>query len=400
MPDFHQLDLAKVYSDAAQINAMREASTFNKLRTLAAEEELAAMPEQRQIQRDAAGRAAAVETRAATEFGQEQQIANTKMLNAATAEIMQNPSAFSRWAPQLKQAGVLPQDFDPSTMRPEELQATAKGLFESTSQALQALNASSGAVQAKPSALIEQYNQARAEGYKGGYLEFVQEQSRRQVGAQYGAPVNQPGVGVLQPSRVDPSLNVTLSPEADASAAAAQRAGAEAAATTTGKATAERQIDLPRLEQNASQSIKIIDDLKAHPGLPYITGLYSKAPIIPDTDQAAADALARQIAGATFLEAYNTLKGGGQITETEGTKAQEAIGRLSRAQSTEDYTAALDELRGVLSNGLDRARRQAGGGAQAPQGGGATQVEFEDQYNSLPSGSQYIAPDGSTRTKR
>lgn len=318
----------------------------------------------------AESRANAAESRAATEFSQEQQVTNTRLLNMAAAEVAQNPAAASRWDPIIKAA--IPNWEPIQGGDPAQIQAAAKQLFDSTSQALQAYNAGSGAAQAKPSALIEQYDRYVAQGGKLPFVDpnrtgndFITQFSQSQVGAQYNAPVNQPGIGVVQPSRVDPSRNVTLAPESAVSGAAAQRAGAEAGATTTGKTLAERQIDLPRLEQNATQSIKIIDDLKAHPGLPYITGLYSKAPIVPDTDQAAADALAKQIQGTTFLEAYNTLKGGGQITEVEGTKAQEAIGRLSRAQSTEDYIGALDDLRSVISNGLERARKTASGSGEA-----------------------------------
>lgn len=394
MPQFQPLDLSSVYQNAEALRAMQSNTLTDQL--------------QREYMRGtqipnaqaANTRAQAQEGRAAQTHASEQNIVALRTLNAAAAEIAANPQAAQRWMPQLKAAGIPIEQLGPLD------QATAKQLFDSTSQALQAYNAGSGVTQAKPSALIEQYDRYVAQGGKLPFVDpnrsgndFITQFSQSQVGAQYNAPVNQPGVGVVQPSRVDPARNVTLAPEADVSAAAAQRAGAEAGATTTGKTVAERKIDLPRLEQNASQSIKIIDDLKKHPGLPFITGLYSKAPILPGTNQAAADALAKQIQGTTFLEAYNTLKGGGQITEIEGTKAQEAIGRLSRAQSTEDYIGALDDLRSVISNGLERARQTAGGGVGA-QGNAPKQIQSDEEYNALPSGAQYIAPDGSTRTKR
>lgn len=78
-----------------------------------------------------------------------------------------------------------------------------------------------------------------------------------------------------------------------------------------------------------------------------------------------------QIGGQSFLQAYNTLRGGGQITEVEGKKATDAMGRLKTAQSEKDYQQALSELREVVLGGIARARRQAGGGAvAAPASGG------------------------------
>jgi hypothetical protein len=66
-----------------------------------------------------------------------------------------------------------------------------------------------------------------------------------------------------------------------------------------------------------------------------------------------------QLGGAAFLEAFESLKGGGQITEIEGQKATAAITRLGqRAVSPENYRAALEELRQVYANAQARARGQ------------------------------------------
>lgn len=158
----------------------------------------------------------------------------------------------------------------------------------------------------------------------------------------------------------------------------AQIAGATAGASETATKTSGAAFDLPRIEQNVQQAIGDIKSLRDHKGLSYITGISSKLPIIPGTPQADADARAKQIEGQTFLQAFNTLKGGGQITEVEGSKATAAIGRLSRAQSTKDYQAALDELSGILQTGLDRARKQAGASSPAmPKTGKRIKVDAQ-----------------------
>lgn len=136
--------------------------------------------------------------------------------------------------------------------------------------------------------------------------------------------------------------------------------GAITGAKEGAKHQTQAAFDLPRVEQITAQAISDIDKLRGHEGLKYITGAYSLSPVFPNTPQASADALARQIQGQTFLQAYQQLKGGGQITEVEGQKAEAAVARLQRAQSTEDYQGALDDLKSILNNSLERARKQAG----------------------------------------
>ena len=55
------------------------------------------------------------------------------------------------------------------------------------------------------------------------------------------------------------------------------------------------------------------------------------------------------------MQAFDALKGAGQITEIEGTKATEAVGRLDTAMGPVDYVEALNEVRDILKKALDRA---------------------------------------------
>lgn len=184
---------------------------------------------------------------------------------------------------------------------------------------------------------------------------------------------------VVNPGRGGaPTTSTPLSTLTGEATGAATVAGAEAAATASGRVTGEAagqaQVDLPKALSTAQQVVSTIDKLSQHKGLPYITGLASKAPIIPGTDQAAADALARQVEGQAFLQAFQTLKGGGTITEKEGEAATAAIARLARAQKTEDYQSALSELRGIANQGMERAKTSATNGAGANPGSPNTAV--------------------------
>ncbi len=67
-----------------------------------------------------------------------------------------------------------------------------------------------------------------------------------------------------------------------------------------------------------------------------------------------------QIKGQAFLQAFEALKGGGQITEVEGQKATEAIVRLAQYQDEASFAAGLKELRDIVQRGLQRAQANAG----------------------------------------
>jgi hypothetical protein len=203
-----------------------------------------------------------------------------------------------------------------------------------------------------PSAITEYeyYNKLPDQQAKDTYLTIKRSMQPFQLG--------EVGGGKVVFNRATGQYERATTAEQEASGAG-QVASGTAAGKTTGEAVATAKLDLPRLEQNTTQALQTIDQLKKHPGLPYITGLYSAAPIIPNTPQAGADALAKQIQGKTFLEAFTTLKGGGQITEVEGAKAEAAIARLQRSQNRREYIKALDELEGVMNVGLERARKKA-----------------------------------------
>ena len=68
--------------------------------------------------------------------------------------------------------------------------------------------------------------------------------------------------------------------------------------------------------------------------------------------------LMEQIGGQNFLNVYQQLKGGGSITEIEGTKAQAAQARLSTAQSKDDFNKAMDDFKSTLRQDLETVQRK------------------------------------------
>ncbi|ADJ21996.1 hypothetical protein Hden_1588 [Hyphomicrobium denitrificans ATCC 51888] len=126
-----------------------------------------------------------------------------------------------------------------------------------------------------------------------------------------------------------------------------------------GEAEGKAVADLPRQIDNAQLALDTIDAIRKHPGKQYGVGVYGVLPGIPGTQQRGFVNLVDQAKGQVFLQAFNSLRGGGQITEAEGSKATQALARMDRAQSQEDFDRALDDYSAIVQRGMDRARTQA-----------------------------------------
>jgi hypothetical protein len=132
------------------------------------------------------------------------------------------------------------------------------------------------------------------------------------------------------------------------------------------KATAEAKIALPGVLNNSIHALKTIEDTRTHPGRKSwgATGWSAGIPLIsegiPGTEGRGFVGLVNQMKGKAFLEAFDKLRGGGQITVVEGDKATAAIARLDRAQNDKDFEAALDDLADIIKVGRRKAYRDAG----------------------------------------
>ena len=149
--------------------------------------------------------------------------------------------------------------------------------------------------------------------------------------------------------------------------------GNQAAGNTTVANEEDRraaQQELPLIIQNAEQSISTIKQAIEHPGFDMRYGVSSFGgvrPAIPDTPEAAAQAFIDQIAGQAFLEAFESLKGGGHITEIEGDKATAARTRmLNQTQGAGAAREAALEFIGYIERGMERAKATAGGTYATP----------------------------------
>lgn len=156
----------------------------------------------------------------------------------------------------------------------------------------------------------------------------------------------------------------------------AVRSQEQARGTEIGKQTGEAQMTLGGVVETAQRAIQNAVAIRDDPALPSITGMVQGR--LPPMSQAGTDLNVRiqQAQGQVFLEAFDALKGGGAITETEGTKAEQAMARLNRAQSPEAYQEALNELIGIMETGVRRAQSRAG---QQPSAGAQAITDMSDE---------------------
>lgn len=133
----------------------------------------------------------------------------------------------------------------------------------------------------------------------------------------------------------------------------------EARAKEEGAATGKAVANLPKARDAAKLALKTISDIRNDPGKKLGTGWASFGNIVPASPGFDFQQLVDQAIGQTFLIAYETLKGGGQITVIEGEKATQAMFRMKTAQSEEAFDHALEDFEAVVMTGYARAYEQA-----------------------------------------
>lgn len=234
--------------------------------------------------------------------------------------------------------------------------------------------------------------------------------SRQAPKASLGQPVwgksKKPGGGYLP---FQPMSDGSYSSPADPSANAADYtfdpgmiASDKAAGSGYGALQGPAQFNLPKTQQDVETELGNIDALLGNStGMDQSFGNLGGfsiggigypnqwTPTLPNTPKAGFQAQLAQVSGENFLNAYQTLRGAGAITEVEGQAAKEAMARLSTAQSKEDFVKALGDLKRILAVGYQRMATQTtmgpyqssgytpptlGGGPAAQSAGGGFQV--------------------------
>lgn len=147
---------------------------------------------------------------------------------------------------------------------------------------------------------------------------------------------------------------------------------------TLGESVSSARISLPKVEAQANNAIKLIDDIVNHKGMSSSVGMKNvlsgavvkyipfKDSSIEGSQAANFESKLKQLQGQNFLQAFESLKGGGAISEIEGNKATQAISDMSTSQSEKEFKKSAEQLKSIIKSGVERAKKQGGLIPQTP----------------------------------
>ena len=140
----------------------------------------------------------------------------------------------------------------------------------------------------------------------------------------------------------------------------------------------------PKAEEAADYLITKVDELVTHPGFKYSVGVAdvaggvpvpfgaTVAGMIPGTDTSDWNSRFKEVQGRQFLQAVETLRGTGAISNQEGESAKSAIARMNTSQSEKEFKEAINDFKGIIQRGVDNNRVKLG---QEPKYGTAPASE-------------------------
>jgi hypothetical protein len=267
---------------------------------------------------------------------------------------------------------------------------------------------------------VRLYEAYKAQGYTGSLADFQKEQAR--LGAEGSGPetfgitptygtdaqgnpvmLQMGSRGTVRPAQLPPGVSPSpgtqrvdlgttwgvLDRNGNLMGTIPKDLAGAARATATGKAAGEDEAKAPQEVVSANSTLQTIDGILSHPGMSWGTGKTSFLNAIPGTEQYDFGQRVQQLQGQAFLQAFQSLKGGGTITEVEGKKAEQAIARLNTSLSEKDFRQALGELRDVAIAARARAEAkmpqtgQATGAMNPPAAGGDLTAEEQAELQQL-----------------
>jgi len=150
-----------------------------------------------------------------------------------------------------------------------------------------------------------------------------------------------------------------------------QIAGASSYTETKAKEDVKAQESFDKYQGEFNNLINVVDTFKTHPGIPDLFGAKGGGAIlsyvgkkepIAGSNAAGAKALFNQLKGQQFLQAFERLKGGGQISEKEGEAATKALSSIDENISEKELIKNLQTLKDVLEKSRIRMQNRANQG--------------------------------------
>jgi len=153
-----------------------------------------------------------------------------------------------------------------------------------------------------------------------------------------------------------------------------------------GEKLAEARWDAPQAQRETTSMLALLDQIYkldskgkltyTHPGFEGVVGAtwLPGMRFLHGSQEYAMDKLINQVKDKNFLSAFESLKGGGHITEIEGEKATDSIAAIHIGMPEEDFIIEMEKVRTVLLNGLAIAQGKMQGtmGPRSGRTGDAT----------------------------
>lgn len=419
---FETFDLGRIIATAEGIKGMRRDAENDKLRQAYLGQQMSAVQQAQSLQKQEFDQA--TETREATRHYLAAQaveqsadpIAAAKELAPemiAAIEKQYGQGSFDRLPPDVvkKMAGMAKQksaaaagiNLQPNGSEPNEIRTLRALQNDPELLALHKSLAASGASNAPANVQEWQYYSRLSPQQQKAYLEMKRSQQTFLPTIAEVPTIVRPGVAG------NPTETQPLTTLPDVANAKGRVAGAEAGARTASTAQAEAAANLQSNLDEVDKMEAGVKGLLQSPGFNTIYGASGKLDprnYVAGTEAANSEARRNQLEAASFGISIQKMKGLGQLSNAEGQKVTAAYTRaVDRRQSEEAAREAWGEVLSYLELAKLRAQQKArpagtGPASPPPNTQGPVQIQSDADYAQLPSGAQYIAPDGSVRVKR
>lgn len=148
-----------------------------------------------------------------------------------------------------------------------------------------------------------------------------------------------------------------------------------------GKELAELKIQFPKIQSEMKQKVSVIDDILGDPNLDDYLGINSYLPVIRGSARADFLAKLEMLKSQSFLDQFDKLRGGGQISNAEGERALSAGTIISDKISKDVLVEELKRLKNVAQKVTDNKFKQIKdlGGEQTQTTSNSEIIEVKDE---------------------
>lgn len=255
--------------------------------------------------------------------------------------------------------------------RPDIAQGIADGIVEPGAAYMDFIKPKA---QAAGPASIQEYEYAKGQGFEGSFMDFQTQRggaSERSLNPTYLRGPD--GKVVMSQANKSGQLDLTQVPDGYSIVDPVELAREKTGATVDAKTAAAARAALPAAQQMKTITEKALAGVREN--MAGMKEWFSQAGVAPrgmvvmgGTEMGKFIAAASPTNAQAFMQARDMLKGGGQITDYEGRRAEDAISRMQAALDTGDqtqYLEAVADFEAAVIDGYNKLVETASGGYSA-----------------------------------